>query len=113
VAAIDQGIKKTFRDAARPVNLRLEYMDTKRTFDADYLGMLVSTYRHKFASKQFDAILTSDNNALDFLVRHGEELFPEVLVVFCGVNNFQDKMLQGKPGFTGAVEGPAFRETFE
>ncbi|MES9926471.1 MAG: ABC transporter substrate binding protein, partial [Candidatus Thiodiazotropha endolucinida] len=59
---------------------------------------------NKYAGRQFTTVLATDNNAFDFMRRHGEALFPGVPVVFCGVNFFKDKLLEGYPNFTGVTE---------
>ena len=46
--------------------------------------------QEKYKAIKFDAVLTSDYDALDFAIAHGDELFPEIPVLFCGINNPQD-----------------------
>lgn len=85
--------------------LRIEYMDTQSTADPAYLEQLLKTYRLKYADGDFDLILASDDAAYRFLLAHGQELFPDVPVVFCGVNAFDPASLKGHPNFTGVAEG--------
>lgn len=84
--------------------LYVENMDSKRFHSPEYLQSLLQTYRVKYQTTRFDLILSSDNNAFDFLRRHGDTLFPGVPVVFCGVNYLQDKDLVGHSNFTGVEE---------
>jgi GAF domain-containing protein/ABC-type uncharacterized transport system substrate-binding protein len=86
------------------VELQIEYMDTKRTFDETYLERLYQVYQHKFSGRKFDAIISSDDDAFNFLLQHRDALFPGTPVVFCGVNFFQDSDLQGHELFTGVNE---------
>ncbi len=106
--AWDDGIKRAVTDvlkpAENPVELRFEYMDTKRINDATYARMLHDLYRYKYRDIRFAVIIASDNFAFDFLREYRDELFPGVPVVFCGVNFFRDEMLAGQHSFTGAAE---------
>ncbi|MGD9101408.1 MAG: ABC transporter substrate binding protein, partial [Anaerolineae bacterium] len=86
------------------VELQIEYMDTKRIFDETYLQKLHQIYQHKFGGSKFDAVISSDDNAFDFLLQHRDALFPGTPVVFCGVNFFKDSDLEGHNLFTGVNE---------
>ena len=88
-------------------------MDSKRVHDAKYLQQLFEIYQRKFQNHKFDVIISSDNNAFNFLRRHRDELFPKTPVVFCGVNNFQDSMLENQKLFTGTVEAIDIKETLD
>ena len=84
--------------------LHVEYMDTKRKFSKEYLNFLKKLYRLKYPKISFDIILTSDNNAYDFLKKNRDELFGEIPVVFCGVNFFKNGDLKDVTKFTGVAE---------
>ena len=47
---------------------------------------------------------TKDDAAFNFMLNFQKELFPGVPVIFCGVNYFEDKMLEEHKNFTGVVE---------
>jgi len=92
--------------SALPVDteISIEYMDTKRRHDADYLQLLAQTYELKFAGKSFDAVFSLDDDALDFLLQNDNRIFPGTPIVFCGVNNLRPERLIGRSMFTGVVE---------
>jgi len=102
--AIDRGIESVFRESGLNIETQIEYMDSKRIHDATYMRQLYTIYRHKFKNLKFDVIISVDNNALNFLLKHRDELFPGTPAVFCGVNNFKDSMLKGQSLYTGVVE---------
>lgn len=86
-------------------DLHIENMDTKRVaYDAEMEAALKAFYRHKFGKKKFALVMVSDNNAYDFALAHGEELFPQTPIVFCGVNDFRAETLKGRVLFTGVTE---------
>jgi hypothetical protein len=52
--------------------------------------------------------LTSDDNAFNFALQYRDTLFTNTPIVFCGVNNFSMKRLQGQHDITGVVEDVDF-----
>lgn len=92
--------------------LSVEYMDTKKhPPDEERLAYLRSIYLQKYKDQDFDLIMSSDDDAFSFLLQNRDDLFPGSPVVFCGVNYFDDSMLEGKAGFTGLVEGFDLNDT--
>ncbi|MBN1922683.1 MAG: GAF domain-containing protein [Anaerolineae bacterium] len=100
---------------AAAVELYLEYMDTKRLVpDAAYYERLYELYKQKYHGVKFDVIIVADNDAFNFMLEYHDRLFPDVPVVFCGVNLFEDVMLEGKrTQFTGVVESVDVRATLD
>lgn len=93
--------------------IHTEYMDSKRNLGQPYLDRLVRIYHDKYTGLDLELILATDNNALDFLVRHREELFGNAPIVFGGVNNFTEDMIAGVPDITGVTEVISFEDTVE
>ncbi len=93
--------------------LFIEEMDTKRHSPAKLFPQLYNFYRQKYARYDFDIILCSDDNALDFLLTYGDELFPDVPVVFCGINNYKDGRLAGHRNYTGVAESNDYAGNLE
>lgn len=100
---IFSGIKSTLDASDKAIVLQVEYMDSKKFTYEDTVDTLRALYRDKFRGKRFDVIIVSDNVAFDFILRHGQELFPDVPVVFCGVNDFSPERISGK-NITGIIE---------
>jgi PAS domain S-box-containing protein len=82
----------------------IEYMDTKRRHDASYMTLLAQIYELKYAGKKFDAILSLDDDALNFLLANVDRIFPGNPIVFCGVNSHVPERLAGRTMFTGVIE---------
>ncbi|MBN1943338.1 MAG: PAS domain S-box protein [Phycisphaerae bacterium] len=95
------------------VDIYTEHMDTKFLSSPEYFAELADFYEKKYKNTSFAVIIASDNNALDFLFRYRERLFPNVPVVFCGINNYTPDMLEGKTGYTGVVETIEVGETLQ
>ena len=102
---VEQGIQQQLEKHGGHIRLFMEYMDTKHVpFDAEYERFYTELLQRKYGERVPDVILSVDNNAFEFLKRHGNRLFPDVPVVFCGVNFFKDECLDGFDNFTGVVE---------
>lgn len=86
------------------LELYVEYMDTKRIYTKEYLEQLKHTYHLKYDGIGLDAIITTDDNALRFVMDHHEDLFQGAPVSFCGINNYSSFSFEGKDQFTGLVE---------
>jgi sigma-B regulation protein RsbU (phosphoserine phosphatase) len=95
------------------LELHIEYMDTKRLYDEVYLQKLYEVYKYKYSQMQFEVVIVSDNDAFEFTRQHHDELFPGTPVVFCGINNFRDSMLEGHDLYTGVVEVTDIESTLE
>ena len=95
------------------INVHTEYMDTKRTYDDRHFQNLFELYLHKFSEKDFDLIITSDDNAFQFLLQNRSVLFPFVPIVFCGVGNFKESMLTGHKNITGVTEDIDIKSTID
>lgn len=108
-----QGITSVLEPAVGAENIYVEYLDTKRFYWDSYLVQLSSVYQQKYGPYRPDLVMVADNNAFDFMRRFGDRLFPEVPVVFCGVNYAQDADLFGHPNFTGVSEEADLQASLE
>ena len=107
-----EGVRSTLNDSEYKIDLQIEYMDAKKFPYTDVSQNLFSLYKKKFKDETFDIIVTSDNDALNFINEYRNNLFPGVPVVFCGVNDLQDAdFSQGN--ITGVVESFDFISTVE
>jgi len=100
---IMSGIKSTFNKNEN-VELFINYLDTKRSSDSTHFELEKELLLNKYKKIQFDAILSTDDHALNFLLKYRDELFPNVPVVFCGVNDFTPSRIAGYKLFTGVYE---------
>jgi two-component system, cell cycle sensor histidine kinase and response regulator CckA len=91
----------------------VEYMDAKRATGSAHTELLREILEIKYADVRLDAIIASDDDALQFLLKYHDELFPRTPVVFCAVNDYSDDMLAGRDLFTGVVEAEDIQATIE
>lgn len=112
-------ISKTIEQAFskyKNIELTTVYMDTKHVADPIYLDKLAALYKEQFKTRNFDLIIASDNNAFDFTIRYHDYLFKDLPVLFCGINNFDEALLDEnnmKKYMTGVVEQVDLEKNFE
>lgn len=108
---IVKGIRSVFSEDGDGVAFYIEYMDTKRLSPEISFPLLEQLYQIKYKQPHFDVIIVSDNNALKFLKENHDKLFPNIPIVFCGINNYRDDLIAGIGGVTGVAEDIDFSET--
>jgi len=103
--SVAEGIRSVL-GKEKNVEIFFEYMDSKRHINKPYLEKLLQLYKDKYEDLSLDVIICSDDDALNFLLKNRDNLFPGVPIVFCGINNFTDSRIAGHTNITGAVENP-------
>jgi PAS domain S-box-containing protein len=98
---IMQGMMSVFDESGLEIDIHVEYMDTERLPKAFTGGRLSAVLSEKYDSIAFDVILVVDQNALQFVLSNRDSLFPGVPVVFCGINNFREDVIEGQGNITG------------
>ena len=113
--SISEGIEDGLSSISDKVELHYEYLDTKRNSGEEYQGYLADFMRlkSKLNNIKYSLIICSDNNALNFIQKYGTELYPDIPVVFCGVNNFKSDLLKGIAHITGVVETVDYSGTLQ
>ena len=106
-----KGISETLNLSSPIYDIDFEYMDTKQHNPNDLLQEIARLYEIKYSKKQPDVILSADNNALNFLKLYRDTLFPNVPVVFCGINNYSDVIIEDFQNTTGIAEQASFDKT--
>lgn len=108
-----KGIDAVFQASPFQVEQYVDYLDAKRISGPEYLRELKRFYAIRYAHADFDAILVTDNDAFDFIVNNRKDLFPDVPVVFCGLNYYQETMLAGQARITGVLESIDYGATID
>ena len=87
-------------------NIHIEYMDSRR-FSAGkaYKEKLLKLLEYKYKFYEPDIIITSDDFAYNFMLENRQDIFPNIPIVFCGVNVFDASVLAEKKQITGILEG--------
>jgi diguanylate cyclase (GGDEF)-like protein len=112
--ANNQGIQQVLSTKIADEDLFIEFMDSRRIIDNEtHLQALVKLYRHKYRLIRPDLIISTDDFALNFLIRYRDEIFPDIPVVFNGVNFDPTEKLAGLKNFVGIQEGDAIAENIK
>jgi len=111
---IVKGIESVLESEKNNIKLSVEYMDTKTIgYETEYKKQLYDLYKYKYKNRKFDLIISSDDNALDFLREFHQDLFPGVPIAFCGVNNLNISNMIDREIFTGIIELHSVKETID
>ncbi|MFO7828005.1 MAG: response regulator [Bacteroidales bacterium] len=87
----------------------IEYLDAKRFFDSTYYRQIFKLFHKKYHNRDIEVIISSDDNALEFLLTYRDSLFEDVPVIFSGIN-----CLHIYPeGYTGVLEKIDFIENIQ
>ncbi|MBV5319178.1 MAG: response regulator [Desulfobulbaceae bacterium] len=83
---------------------QVELLDTKRFPGSAHLAVLKGYLLQKYRGRKVDLIIALDNPALDLLVQNANDLFPEVPVVFAGINGYRPELIAGRKKVTGVIQ---------
>jgi len=109
---IAQGLREAFADYTDRIELNVEYMDTRRIYTGQYFAKLKDIYRLKYGGKKIDAIICSDDQALNFVLGAGRDLFADAPVVFCSISGYRPSMRKARP-LTGLLESIDIQATLD
>lgn len=107
------GIKDIFVN--EDIVLDIEFMDSKRFFDPKSQELFLETLKNKLNKlPDYNGIIISDDNALIFMEKYQNLLFPGIPIVFCGINNIEFALSMNNNDFiTGFIEDTSVKETVE
>jgi PAS domain S-box-containing protein len=86
-----------------PIDFYVEYLEGRRFDDKDYEKNLTDDLQRKYHDLKLDLVVVENDPALEFVIRHREELFPEVPTVFYDVDHYRMEGQELWPGVTGVT----------
>jgi ABC-type uncharacterized transport system substrate-binding protein len=90
-----------------------EYLDAKYHTSDEYFAARAEMLAVKYAGWSFDAIIVTDNLALEFVKRYRDGLFGPIPTVFAGINDYMPAMTEGLSAVTGVPEQVSAAETLD
>ncbi len=86
-----------------PVDFYIEHMDPTRAEDKNYQRNMTASLRDTYLGRKLDLVMLSGYPTLDLVVRHRNELFPGVPIVYFSM---ETRNIAGRtwPGITGVTE---------
>lgn len=103
IAGLREGLSKS----ALPVELHIEYLDTKRTAPTPtYWARLSALLNEKYRQTKFALVVAQDDDALDFALQQRRAgRFPKTTpIIFSGVAGSRVQALRQEPSITGVFD---------
>lgn len=114
LAQIDESLREFFQaDLGKAAEIYAEPLGLSQFERAGYDRVVADYYQRKYAGKTLDLIVAVMEPSLDFLLQHGEALFPGVPIVFCGVDASAIEGKKLRDNVTGVLMKRAFAPTLE
>jgi PAS domain S-box-containing protein len=114
MAAVEAGFTKTLQSNF-PGRLEIyhEAMDLSRFGTNDYQARLRDFLAAKYADKKIHVAIAVMGPALDFLLIHGEAIFPGTPIIFCGVDRREVGDRSLPPHVSGILINRRFKPTVD
>jgi two-component sensor histidine kinase len=95
-----------------PVAIKVEFLNSRREWNDALAARQAAFLTERYQRYHADLVLLSDNDALDFMLRYGQDIFGDVPVVFAGINDFHPGMIAAvRDRYTGVVEYVDYKAT--
>ncbi len=101
---INNGITETLHATYPNVDIHIEYLDAKRYIPERIMPAFRELLFQKYQETPPEVIIVSDDVAFETILPLRDSFFPDVPLVFCGVNAFEEQMIEGFVGVTGVIE---------
>lgn len=112
-SATDEINREINRHLGEDFDLVIEQMDSKRFSGPEYEDLLETFLYNKYRNQAIDLVIVTDNDALDFMLRLRPKLFPDVPLVFCGLDGYEPSRFQAYANITGVTENIVIAPTLE
>ncbi|WP_325894834.1 GGDEF domain-containing protein [Grimontia sp. NTOU-MAR1] len=101
---IENGIQDTFDASGSNIELSMVYLDSLRYQGESISEKLAELLAIKRVANSTDLVITSDNAALDFALRHQKVLFPSQPIIYTALKDFPAGPLNTAINSTGISE---------
>lgn len=98
------GIEERLKHAPNPPVVYTEYLDWKRYPSKDNLEHFYQMIKLKYQSVPIDAIITTDDAAMDFAMKYRQEILDDAPIIFSGVNKLGVGGIPDQRNITGVIE---------
>jgi PAS domain S-box-containing protein len=94
-----------------PIDFYVEYLQGRQFDDKDYEESVTDDLRRKYDDLKLDLVVVENDPALEYVIRHRDELFPRVPIVFYDVDHYRMEGQKLWPGVTGVTTPIDVRST--
>jgi signal transduction histidine kinase len=113
-AGFDRALRLRLQSGARrPIEFYTEYLDLMRFADSRQRQQSVDYFRVKYAAPRIDLIIAVGSLAFDFILEHGDAVFPGISIVFTSVNASRIAQIALKENITGVAVKRDVRQTLD
>ena len=115
MATWDRNIWSVFRTQQDiKIKVNTENLDLSLYHDSDYIRRTVDSFRYRYLESKPDLIIAVFEPAFDFVLKHRQELFPDVPIVFGGIERLSFANPDLEPNITGVFQdGTAYGKTLD
>ena len=96
-----------------PIDFYVEYLEGREFDDKLYEKNVTDELRRYYHALKLDLVVVENNPALDFVMRHRDQLFPGVPIVFYDVDHYRMEGQRVWPGVTGVTTPVDARATID
>ena len=112
--SFDRALRSRLQSGApQPIEFYTEYLDLMRFADARHRQQSVDYFRVKYASPRIDLIVAVGSLAFDFILEHGDTVFPGISIVFTSVNASHIAQIALNKNITGVAVKRDVRRTLD
>ncbi|MEM6451141.1 MAG: ATP-binding protein [Cyanobacteria bacterium P01_D01_bin.105] len=104
------GIDAGFEESHHNVTVYHEFLDSKRYPSLHYQKQFLDYLRVKYQGTPLTVMMVADDPGLNLILKTRDDYFPDLPVVFLGVNTVQERLLN-VPWLTGVFETHGVLET--
>lgn len=109
----DRGIREILEKVPH-AEIFTEFLDTKRYFSDEYFALKERALKFRYSNVNFSLIITTDDDALNFVAKHHDSIFNRAPVIFCGINHLDAEREKSIKSFaTGLTETFDIENTFK
>ncbi|MEM9008240.1 MAG: hypothetical protein AAGE59_32620, partial [Cyanobacteria bacterium P01_F01_bin.86] len=105
------GIIEGFQESGHDVKVYHEFLDSKRYPELHHRQEFLDYIRLKYQDTPLQLLMVADDPGLNLVLETHDEYFPDLPVVFMGINHVQEELFD-IPWLTGVFETHTYAETF-
>jgi len=111
----DNGLRSALGEQSEfKITINIEHLDLSRFNNPDYMKMMAEIFRYKYFDHKPDLIFTVYEPSFNFVIKYGQEAFPNVPVVFGGIEELSIDKSKLPSNITGVFQGAnSFGETLD
>lgn len=110
---LNTGIEEVLKNQKDRINVRYEFLDSKNYWNQEYMEKIYKTMKEKYENEKFDGIILCDNDALNFYLSYGSNVFkgnpPTVATGINSINSIPSDL----KGITVVEELPNYKKTID